>query len=412
MAHCDNQLSGNTNIPLPGSVSAVSLVAQDTINKGSKFGLGCVSNGAGGMVACSIKQTTGPNLVVYDGDGNLKWSSSLFNPTASASAPIIDANGGVVAADDKIIARFSPSGDVIWQTTIPGGLPISPVVVNGNTILIACNDGPISLYSFTSGALLGKLTVTDPSGAAYYTMNTPSVNGNAVYVSLQKGSDHTAGELAKILVNPGANPVLSVAWTFPFGGPSGASPHYNPVTNTVYFDGDSLSPGGTGPPVLFAVVDAGNSPQLKWSATMPASMQAAVSQDSRGGVWAFAVAIQYLWRFNEADGTILQTIDVNALMGGARHATYVPSSATTIASDSIMLLGVGALGSALLLPSYVVAVNLLPSAGALVWKYEISDSYIGDTAFGQFPIVIDASGNANVAFTTYHSGAYFLRPSP
>jgi hypothetical protein len=309
-----------------------------------------------------------------------------------------------------MIARFNSSGRVLWRTPNPGGKPISPVIVNGDTILIACEDGPISLFSYTDGTLLGSLTITDPGGNPYDTVNTPAVNGNAVYISLQKGSDQGAGELVKVLVNPGASPVLSVAWTFPYGGPSGGSPHYSPATNTVYFDGASLNPDGSGPHLLFAVIDAGNSPQLNWTVAMPAKVPAAVAQDPRGGVWAFSATKQYLWRFNEADGSILQTIDVNALIGPATRGAYSPSSALTITPNSVMLLGAAVpLGNA---PSYVAALDLSSNAGALIWKYQISNAFMGDTAVGQFPIVIDASGTANIAFTTFYSGARFLTPSP
>jgi len=337
MAHCVGYLSGNVNFQLPNT-GTVSLVAHDsTQNLGSSLGLGCVSNGAGGVVACSLDQVFGPDLVVYNGDGAIKWTSSLLGPLSWSSAPIVDVYGDVIAADDRTIARFDPNGNVVWKTRTTGnGAPVSPVAVNGTSILTANANGPISLYSFANGSLLGRLTVTDSSGNVYDTINTVSVNGNAVYVSLQDVANTSMGMLAKILVNPGTTSPLSVAWTFPFVGPSGASPHYDPNTNTVFFDGVSQI-GGTGPAVLFAVVDAGSSPQLKWVVNLPASLQAAVAQDPRGGVWAFASGYQYLWRFNEADGTILQTVDVNALLGRTFGVTNGPSSAMTITSNSVML---------------------------------------------------------------------------
>ncbi len=410
-AHCDNTLSGNPNIQLP-STGGISLVAHDTVSKGSGPGLGCVSNGPGNTVACSLNQTqgTGPNLIVYDGDGNRKWTSSLFNGFAYTSAPIVDIYGDVVATDNATIARFDPNGNVVWKTKVQG-LPISMVTVNGNVIVAATYAGPIAFYSFTDGTLLGTLKVTDASGAGYDTINTPCVIGNAIYVSLQKQGDTATGELAKVIVNPGSSPLFSVAWTFPFGGPSGGSPHCNTATKTIYFDGASMNPDGPGPPVLFSVLDTGSAPQMVWAAPLPGKILAAVTQDPRGGVWAFASGFQYLWRFSEADGTIVQTLDVNALIGPIQTAALsAPTSTTNITPAGVMVLGTASIGG--LGPSYVAAVNLIPSAGALVWKYKISGTTLGDVANGQFPIVINSSGTARIAFTTHNAGAYFLTPSP
>jgi hypothetical protein len=409
VAHCDGYLSGNVNFQLPTSGS-VSLVAHDSVNNGSNVGLGCVSNGAGGTVACSLGQLLGPTLVVYDASGSMKWSSTLLGPTAYASAPIIDVYGDVIAADNRIIARFDPNGNVVWKSKEPGGVPITPVIVGGSSILTAALGGPISLYSFANGSLLGTLTVTDAFGNPYDTVNTPAVNGNAVYVSLQNHNNTSIGLLAKILVNPGGAQVLTVAWTYPFGGPSGSSPHYNRDTNTVYFDGASQSQGGTGPSVLFALVDGQTGPQLKWWATLPGKIPTSVVQDPRGGIWAFAQGSQYLWRYNEADGTILQTIDVNGLIGLTNGVTNVPSSAMTITPNSVMLLGtIAFVGRA---PSYVAAINLNPPTGSLAWKYLISSFAIGNKVFGQFPIVMTPSGGTNIAFSTGLSGAYFLTTAP
>ncbi len=409
MAHCDSYVSSQVNFALP-TTGSVSMVSHDTAeNLGSSIGLGCSSNGAGGVVACTLDQVIGPDLIVYNADGAIKWTSSLVGPLAYASAPIVDVYGDVVVADDRVIARFDPNGNLVWKVnTIGSGVPVSLGVVNGTTILTAKVNGPISLYSFANGSLLGSLTVTDSTGAVYDTVNTVCMNGNAAYVSLQNESNTSIGELAKILVNPGGSPALSVVWTFPFGGPSGSSPHYDPNTNTVFFDGASQPRGNSGPGTLFAVVDQGSSPQLLWSAALPAKLQAAVTQDPRGGIWAFAAGYQYLWRFSEATGAILQTIDVNALLGPVNGVTNGPSSAMTITPNSVMLLGtVAVVGKG---PSYLVALNLNPNAGALVWEFLISSNAAGDKFFGQTPIVIDPAGNTNIAFTTRLSGAYFLTP--
>ena len=410
MSHCDNHISGNVRLSLPLSFGGLSLVSHDGLSAGSGPGLGCVSNGTGGTVACSLNGRFGANLIVYDGDGHRKWSSNLFDANANSSAPIIDTDGGVIAADDKILVRFDPRGKVVWQTRTPGGIPISPVVVQQNVILIATVNGPITAYSFADGSLLGTLLMKDPDGSVYGTINTPSVNGDAIYVSQQKLDDSQTGRLVKIAVQRGGTPVLSVVWSFTFGAPSGASPHYNPQTNTIYFDGASPSPGGSGPPILFAVADAGTAPQLKWSVPLPAKILAAVVQDPRGGVWAFSQGVQYLWRFNEADGTILQTVDVNALIGRSSQTIHGPSSAMVITPGAVMMVGAATVMGAG--PSYLAAIDLNDSAGSLTWKYKVADFTIGDVVFGQFPIVINGSGRPRVVFTTRETGAYFLSTVP
>src|SRR5207342_628930 len=90
MAHCDVHLSGRVGISLPQSSGGPFLVAHDTSTSGSGAGLGCASNGSGGTVACSLNSLNGPNLVVYNGDGVLKWNSSnILNFQAASSAPLV-----------------------------------------------------------------------------------------------------------------------------------------------------------------------------------------------------------------------------------------------------------------------------------------------------------------------------------
>ena len=105
MAHCENQLSNRINMIAPVDGTKLTLISHDTTTKGSNLGLGCSSNGPGNTVACTLDNGSGPNLVVYDGIGHTRWSSSLLSTKALSSAPIVGTDGSVVAADENIVIR-------------------------------------------------------------------------------------------------------------------------------------------------------------------------------------------------------------------------------------------------------------------------------------------------------------------
>jgi hypothetical protein len=409
MAHCDNQMSDRVNMVAPMDATNLTLIAHDLTTGGSNIGLGCSSNGTGNAVACTLNNGSGPNLVVYDGTGLTKWSSSLLSTKAFASAPIVDAEGDVIAADQNIIVRFDAAGNVVWLTQTPGGTPISPVIVQGTTLLLATKGGPVSLYAINDGHLIGSLTFTDPGTThSYDTVNTPSVNGSACYISMQARSNPSIGKLVRIDVDPAATRPLAVKWTFPFGGPSGGSPVYDATTNSIYFDGSALTAGGSGPPVLFAVTDAGTMPILKWTAQLPAKVVATGALDPRGGFWSFAASVRYLWRFDETNGNVLQTLDVNALVNAT--GPHVPASPIMIAQNPqgtpVMILG--SIASLSVGSSFVISLDITPSAGALLWKYKVANSTLVDAAYGQFPIVETPDGKSRIVFTAFQSGAFFL----
>lgn len=408
MAHCNNQMSNRVDMVAPVDGAQLTLISHDTMTAGSNVGLGCSSNGPGNTVACTLDNGSGPNLVVYDGTGRTKWSSSLFSTKAFASAPLVDTEGGVIAADEKVVVRFDAAGNVLWLTPTPGGTPISPVIVQGTTLFLATKGGPVSVYALNDGRLLGSLTVTDPgTGRVYDTVNTPSVNGSACYISMQARSNPSNGKLVRVDVDPAAATPLTVKWTFPFGGPSGGSPIYDAATNSIYFDGSAAAPATSGPPLLFAVTDSGTTPILKWTAQLAAKAGATGALDPRGGVWWFAAKVQYVWRFDEANGNVLQTLDVSALLNNA--VTHVPSSPLLIAQSPqgtpVMILG--SIASAGVGPSFVISLNLAPAAGALLWAYRVANSTLIDAVYGQFPIVQTTDGKSRIVFTVFQSGASF-----
>jgi hypothetical protein len=409
MAHCNNQMSNRADIVAPVDGTQLTLISHDTTTAGSNIGLGCSSNGPGNAVACTLDNGSGPNLVVYDGTGRTRWSSLLLSTKAFASAPIVDTGGGIIAADEKVVVRFDAAGNVLWITPTPGGTPISPVIVQGTALFVATKGGPVSLYALNDGHLIGSLTVTDPgTGRAYDTVNTPSVNGSACYVSMQARLNPSSGKLVRVDVDPSGATPLTVKWTLSFGGPSGGSPIYNAATNAIYFDGSAVTPATSGPPVLFAVTDTGTAPILKWTAQLPAKAEATGALDPRGGVWWFAAKAHYVWRFDEANGRVLQTLDINALVNTA--GAHVHSSPLVIAQNPqgtpVMILG--SIASAGVGPPFIISLDVTPAAGALLWAHKVANSTLIDAGYGQFPIVQTTDGKSRIVFTTYQSGASFL----
>ncbi len=131
---------------------------------GSAIGLGCSSNGT--IAACSLLGTgTTPTLVVYNGDSDEHvWDSRLLNSAAIASAPIIDSQGGVIAADDNKLLHFDNNGHLIWAAPVTGGLPISPVPIGTDFIFLATgmdnnNKAPLALYDASMQELDRTYTV-------------------------------------------------------------------------------------------------------------------------------------------------------------------------------------------------------------------------------------------------------------
>jgi CBS domain-containing protein len=374
----------------------------DPVPTGSGYGLGCASNLQ--VVACTYHNRNSANLVVYGSDGHTIFTSgALLNNTAWTSAPIVDASGGVIAADNTYLVRYAPDGRILWQAALPGGIPISPVLTANGFVLVATDGGPISAYSLSTGTLLGMLTVTDAVGRVYLTKNTPAINGNRAYISMAARSNSSYGRFVAIDVDPSnAAAPLSLKWAFPFGGPSGASPLF--IGNMIYFDGAHLTSSGTAGPYMFGLQDLGNTCSLIWETLMPSAIKANAAQDPRGGLWVFGAGSSVLLRLSATSGAVLQSVDVNALLN--RPFSVKPSSALSIVrgpnGETMMLAGASsASGSGN--PSFAVALNL--DSSKLVWAVQLAN---GDMATCQFPIVVNSQGAPIVVFPGVDSGAYFI----
>jgi hypothetical protein len=414
-AHCDQHLSGALQVAAP--LAATTAVVVEKKSPGASTGLGCSSNYQ--VVACSYHSNFAA-MVVYDSSGNRIFDSgTLLDNQTYASAPLVSADGEVIVADDKTLVRYAPNGTIIWQTAIQGtGTPISPVITANGVIVLATLGGIISSYSVATGTPVGTLSVRF-DGLSYETINTPSVNGNRVYVSMSADHAESFGRLVAIDVNPAASSPLDIAWTFAFGGPSGASPVF--LGGVVYFDGSSLLPGPAGVPVLFALQDLGTSPSLLWvdqlvsgqDAPTPAILTSPLP-DPRGGLWFYVGSQSTMRRVDANTGATLQSIDMNSFCANTWNC--LPSTALMMASinpstgDPVMVLGLGTLiagttkGTG---PSFALAVDL-GTTPSMLWNVQIAPVTASNFIYCQFAVVAGPNGSPLVVFPGASANTYFV----
>ncbi len=418
MAHCDQAMTDNTHLPMP--VQPVVAWRDRTVN-GSLLGLGCSSNGA--AVACSFRSASSKpsELRVYGPDGTALWSSSVFGSNAYLSAPMIGSDSGVIMADSSRIIRFYPNGEAKWTSTTPGGTPFSPTVTDNGEIILAALNGPVSAYDYDSGAMLAQLRLNAAityNGRTYNgyfdTMNTPAIRGNRIYVVTQfkygYGSSLPVGRLIALdLVSDGFGAYsFQVAWFVGFRAPSGASPTLSTDSEdrtVIFFDGAGTDPALSSAPRAFAVTDLGTSGEFLWNYRLSSATQTSPARDPRGGMWYFPYGSANLLRLSETTGEVLQTINVTTLMN--LGTTYRPRSAMTISGDDNAPVMMVTAANSYFSRQYVLAIDL--SSGTLLWRYRVDEGR-GYSAmpWGQFPIVLNSSGEPLVVFSSYQNGVWAL----
>lgn len=427
MAHCDPQMTDRNPIPAPPAGAARSLWHDPSV-EGSSVGVGCSSNGR--VVACSVTKNDsgdeppGSNLVVYDAWGNRLGGPDGFagvGAGAYASAPMVGADGSVVAADREHLFRFDPGGQLRWSAHLDAGLPISPILAAGDAIVIATKadattgQAPVTAHAVDDGTLLGELQLSDPAGV-FETMNTPAAHGNRIYVlSALKasaggasGEQRPRGRLYALDLDPAAgDPArgLRVAWWFDFTGPSGASPLVVPDAHgraQIFFDGDGLAGEAVSDPSFFGVLDEGAGPRLLWQHSLSARAQASAALDPRGGFWVFGAGDSSLLRLG-LGGEELQEIDLADLGRG-----LLPSSVMSIAGPDdapVMLVSATSTARRLAGRSLLLAVDL--TSGTERWRFET-----GARALGQYPVLWTGDGRTVAVASTSTGGIFGVIAGP
>lgn len=404
MAHCDNQMSDTLNLAAPRK--PVGVTWRREVNRGSKGGLGCSSNGT--VVACTFVGD-GDNLVVYDADGEQLWTSDdLLFEGAVASAPIVAVDGSVIATDGRYLIRFDPQGGIVWMQETAGGLPFSPVLTDSGFIVLATLLGPVSTYDLETGLLiaerwLGRNARTPWS--YFHTWNTPAVRGDRVYIVTERNFPNPFNEGRLYAIDVSATG-LEEAWVVRFGSSSGGSPLV--VDDSVFFDVDRRWAGFNVPvrPKVIAVRDLGGSGTVRWSHKVPSGLRVALSfgRDPRGGVWYFGAGDTYMLRLDEATGQVIEKLDIDALV--SEPLPHGPASTMTMAgteTDPVLITSASPIFGFF----SILAIEL--KTHRVLWKVPICFSTFADRCgnVGQFSAVM-RGGTPAVVFSTNKIGVFSI----
>lgn len=418
MAHCDPRMSDLVDSTAPSSAA---LVRVDTTTPPAVGGLGCVSNTR--LVACTGggDPAVSSNLVVYDADGNRLWDDGgILGTSAWKSAAIIGDNDLVIAADQNTVLMADPrTATVLWQSTKPDSAPpISPVLAGSDLdmVLVASGAGntgstpQVSVWDAANGAMLDHMTLVDPvTQQVYSTFNTPAVAGNRAYVLASVIANGTKGRLFALDICDssacGGRGKLSVAWTYDFRGPSGASPLL--IGSRLFFDGRAKSGAG----IFMAVDDMGTAPSVAWQIQAPSTFAASAAQDPRGGLWVYPWQTGKLLRLNPRTGAVLQTVDTSTVLG--ESPGYYPVTAVSVSSSDsgavVLTFGARAASPGSATPPYVAAVDVSSAgAGSLLWKFKFARSTAANVPTGQSPIVIGSTGARRVVVRGANGSTYFI----
>jgi hypothetical protein len=434
MAHADPAMSDDCFLPIPKNNVGIVWHGQRLVSeRAGSLGLGFSGNGH--IVACTY-QGRQDNLVIYDFDGNILWSSGRLLDTFSfLSAPLVDIHDRVIACDDTKIVMIDPfdcdaDGVILeWQTPLLGkGLVISPVITNEGTLVLATKNGPLYVYDSSDGRCLASKYLqthdkNDPVvvklftrlNGFYETINTPCVKGNRVYVLAQ----FTIGGLVSLFKRygsliaidicpdaPSEAERIMIAWHYDFGGPSGGSPLL--VNDTIYFDGERSKPFSGKDPQAYALIDKGDSYEIKWVTQIPNVVYGSYAKDPRGGFWIIDNSEAKLYRTSEDTGKIFEQVNLDALIN--ETGTHRPCSVITICeneSHPMLIIAAKALFGNFF-SSYVCAIDLTKN-NSLLWKVKVTEGTLVhlDFPFGQFPVVVK-DNCSRIFFSTTHGGPWAI----
>jgi hypothetical protein len=396
----------------------------------------------------------------------------VLGSNAVASAPLILDDNSVLDADQSSIVLYQSGypNNVKWiGKKTDAGVPVSATLIGDRIALIATGcvllrpkSCGISTWDITTNtgsvaqAPLAFKALVDPiTKVQYTTKNSPAVSSVVhandgsglarVYVlaAAGNGTSSADGRLQAVDVDLGTG-AISLAWHYDVPGPGGATPLV--VGNRIFFDGRATVTDAQGVTAkvgyLFAVDDLGDSYSIPdgWMqyavngapAGRPFTggwIYANAAQDPRNGLWTFANGVTYqsrgtscgkalqttpdnplncLVRLDPDDGHTLQTIDLGALIGSTR--AYAVGSAVTVAQsssgDPVLLLDTNS--SRLVDPTYVLAVDVAPASGQLLWNTMVAPSRRQNSAAGQFPLVVSPGGRSRVVFGGQNYGPYIV----
>jgi outer membrane protein assembly factor BamB len=434
MAHADQNMSDNCLLPIPKTNVGIIKHNEKLIGeKAGCFGLGCSGNGE--ICACTF-QGIKDNLIIYDYEGNVLWSSGyLLNSFAFTSAPIVDMYNRVIACDNKkiiLIDVFDYDEDNIifeWLTKLDHkGLVFSPVITNSGVIILATKNGPVYAIDSNNGELIccKYLNIDENSPfiskifsklniGFYETINTPSVCGNRIYIvaHLNIGGLFSFfkryGRLYAIDIFPNKEIIedrLKIAWIYEFGGPSGASPLI--INNTIYFDGERLSSKIKKEPHIYSINDIGQTYEINWIKKMPSPVYGSFAKDPRGGFWAIDTYTANLTRYSIDNGHILDSINIDEIVN--ENGLHRPCSVITVCENKTRpIIIIAASGINLTYySSYILAIDLINN-NSLLWKVLLSEGKPAnlDFAFEQFPVLIK-DNNSHIFFASSRGGVWVI----
>lgn len=450
MAHCSPTMDDQVHLPVP---AAPVEVVQVLSNTGSNYALGCSSNGD--RAVCSMQLADrGPFLRAFNGDGTEAVTiEDELTRGAWTSAPMVDGEGGFVAADDESVARFQADGSVLWKYPLPSpadvGIPVRYRTVAGNrpvstsltasgVVVVATTAGVVAGFNVKDGTPTGATYLSDPEQAGVFaTRNSPLVIGDQLFLATELIGPEDAPPIGRMYAldvapaDPGLAPEDAfsvVGEPFEFRARSGGTPTL--ADGLIWFDGDGLDYQEDADPQLFALKMEVDGPEIVANLPQEAPGTASPAVDPRGGVWTYAFGASKLNHFvHVGDGAIQQqpSIDLAELHGvPARDGFHwTPASALTIAEGpegrpAIITsfaeqadefsgrrfdrtdadLTQGALGNV-----FLMAVDL--ERRELLWEVPLGEGLL-ELAPGQFPIAMDGSDPA-IFFSTTQNGHYLLR---
>jgi hypothetical protein len=384
---------------------------EEQSEQSQNFGNGIAGNGE--IAACPFAYAFRENnLIVYDYNGNRVWKSDqLLGASTTSSTSMVSIDNKVIACDSyKVIMvdpYFNEDGECIWSTQIPGGpvgFILSPTITENGVILLPAMNGNIYAFNSDNGDYLGSYNF-DQSGYSVMstngisTQNSACVNDNRVYVLAEKSDADS--RLYAIDVSPDG--VFTTRWHADYPGKSQASPTF--IDDTLYFDyyQNLIHPeDNVG---VHAVEDTGlASYHWKWNTSLTHMTWFTMTADPRGdSIWFEDTAHRILERLALSDGTLMETIYLESLMGSG----YRPISVMQICGETNPMMIVSA--NYPLFACYVICIDLEYQQNSLMWKNRVNSTWDCDYAGGQYTILLDEMGyNPRIVFGAYWGGVYAL----